>query len=251
MIKFFRNIRKTLLTEGKTLNYLKYAIGEIILVVIGILIALQINNWNDNRKTELKIKNSLIALRGDLAQDTILIRNRLPFINEQYQLNESLRARVAKPKATVDTLVHIMRFEFNPNWVVQIPYNSITYNSLIQTGLIENLSDSLKTSIQNFYNSKNSLRDRVEKTTNDYQGKVTSYVSTYTFGVTKIHDQGPLIDSLVWHKIDYSHLAATFQGISNFKRILFTETKAELEYSLEGSRNLIEQINNYLNKRYK
>ena len=60
MIKFFRNIRKTLVNEGKTSNpasamasagtYLKYAIGEIVLVVIGILIALQINNWNEAKK---------------------------------------------------------------------------------------------------------------------------------------------------------------------------------------------------------
>ncbi|WP_299334985.1 DUF6090 family protein [uncultured Psychroserpens sp.] len=52
MIKFFRHIRKQLLSEGKTGKYLKYAIGEIILVVIGILIALQINNWNENRKNK-------------------------------------------------------------------------------------------------------------------------------------------------------------------------------------------------------
>ena len=88
--------------------------------------------------------------------------------------------------------------------------------------------------------------DRVEKTMNDYQGKVTSYVNTYTFGTTNIHDQGPLIDSLVWDNIDYSHLAATFQGISNFKRILFTETRDELEYSLENSRLLIDHIDRYL-----
>ncbi len=50
MIKFFRNIRKTIVNEGKTGNYLKYAIGEILLVVIGIVIALQINNWNERRK---------------------------------------------------------------------------------------------------------------------------------------------------------------------------------------------------------
>ena len=49
MIKFFRKIRQNLLSEGKTGKYLKYAIGEIILVVIGILIALSINNWNDNQ----------------------------------------------------------------------------------------------------------------------------------------------------------------------------------------------------------
>lgn len=250
MIKFFRKIRQRLLTENKYSKYLLYAIGEIVLVVIGILIALSINNWNENRKTEIKIRNSLAALRNDLIQDTILITARLPFINEHYDLNESLRARVAKPNATVDTLIQIMRFEFNPNWIVQIPYNTNTHNSLNQTGLIENLSDSLKATIKNFYNTKTSLMDRVEKTTNDYQGKITSYVNTYTFGVTKIHDQGALIDSLVWNNIDNSHLAATFQGISNFKRILFTETKEELEFSLESSRDLIEQIDNYLNETY-
>ena len=49
MIKFFRKIRQKLLSEDKFRKYLLYAIGEIILVVIGILIALQINNWNQNR----------------------------------------------------------------------------------------------------------------------------------------------------------------------------------------------------------
>jgi hypothetical protein len=45
MIKFFRQIRFKLMETGKTSKYFKYAIGEIVLVVIGILIALQINNW--------------------------------------------------------------------------------------------------------------------------------------------------------------------------------------------------------------
>ena len=58
MIKFFRNIRQNLLNEGKITKYLKYAIGEIVLVVIGILIALQINNWNEGRKEKL-LENNL------------------------------------------------------------------------------------------------------------------------------------------------------------------------------------------------
>ena len=49
MIKFFRKIRLNLLMENKTWKYLKYAIGEIVLVVIGILIVLQINNWNSKK----------------------------------------------------------------------------------------------------------------------------------------------------------------------------------------------------------
>ena len=53
MIKFFRKIRFNLLSENNTSKYFKYAFGEIILVVIGILIALQINNWNENRKNKI------------------------------------------------------------------------------------------------------------------------------------------------------------------------------------------------------
>ncbi|MBK7873993.1 MAG: hypothetical protein IPJ74_26755 [Saprospiraceae bacterium] len=50
MLRFFRNIRRRLLDSGSLRKYLVYAVGEIILVVIGILIALQINNWNEGRK---------------------------------------------------------------------------------------------------------------------------------------------------------------------------------------------------------
>jgi hypothetical protein len=50
MIPFFRKIRKTLADDNKPLKYFRYAIGEIVLVVFGILIALQINNWNEIRK---------------------------------------------------------------------------------------------------------------------------------------------------------------------------------------------------------
>ena len=62
MIKLFRNIRQNLIMENKTGKYLKYAIGEIVLVVIGILIALQINNWNTLRiekKSEHQILENL------------------------------------------------------------------------------------------------------------------------------------------------------------------------------------------------
>jgi len=53
MIKFFRHIRQSLIQQNKMGKYFKYAIGEILLVVIGILLALQINNWNDLRKNRV------------------------------------------------------------------------------------------------------------------------------------------------------------------------------------------------------
>ena len=66
MIKFFRNIRKSLLMENKTSKYFKYAIGEIFLVVIGILIALQINNWNKRNVEHSEELNYLKNLQRDL-----------------------------------------------------------------------------------------------------------------------------------------------------------------------------------------
>lgn len=75
MIKFFRHIRQNLLMEnlpagqaGKTTKYFKYAIGEIVLVVIGILIALSINNWNENRKLQQREVQILEEIKSDLFQ---------------------------------------------------------------------------------------------------------------------------------------------------------------------------------------
>ena len=72
MIKFFRQIRLNLMETGKTGKYLKYAIGEIVLVVIGILIALQVNNWNNGRlerQFEIKVLNEIfIDTKEDLKE---------------------------------------------------------------------------------------------------------------------------------------------------------------------------------------
>ena len=69
MIKFFRKIRQNLLMENNTGKYFKYALGEIILVVIGILIALQINNWNENRKAKAREVEILKDFKKELQFD--------------------------------------------------------------------------------------------------------------------------------------------------------------------------------------
>ena len=91
MIKFFRKIRQNLLSEGKTGKYFKYAIGEILLVVIGILIALQINNWNEQRKLDKEVSkiNERLILDidndiRDLYSKQIYWENKIPVFNKAF-----------------------------------------------------------------------------------------------------------------------------------------------------------------------
>jgi hypothetical protein len=76
MINFFRKIRKKLADDNKPLKYIRYAIGEIVLVVIGILIALQINNWNEERISKIREKKLVELIYDELAENAKYINDR-------------------------------------------------------------------------------------------------------------------------------------------------------------------------------
>ena len=134
MIKYFRHIRKSLVEQNKMGKYFKYAIGEILLVVIGILIALQINNWNEEKKdanTEKQILNNLyqeFVTNTKLANDIIKINNNVT-ISCVSLMNLSLNGY----DTTINTdslLYHAL--EGRPF----MPSNNI-YTEIINTGKIE------------------------------------------------------------------------------------------------------------------
>ncbi|WP_179345367.1 DUF6090 family protein [Winogradskyella ursingii] len=105
MIKFFRHIRQTMIKENRTTKYLLYAIGEIILVVIGILIALQINNWNENRKSakqeNLYLKRLLSENREDINTFNSNIANLKRGIETIENLSKALNANETKDKELI------------------------------------------------------------------------------------------------------------------------------------------------------
>jgi len=90
MIKFFRKIRYDLMNQNKTTKYFKYAIGEIVLVVIGILIALSINNWNENRKDHKMGIQFLKGISDDLKKDIILVDSVLQINKESFSVISSI-----------------------------------------------------------------------------------------------------------------------------------------------------------------
>lgn len=85
MLRFFRTIRKKLIEQDNVRKYLLYAVGEILLVVIGILIALQINNWNEEKKMDRMVSQALSEIREDLVQDTLTLQSRITLHLEEFE----------------------------------------------------------------------------------------------------------------------------------------------------------------------
>ena len=158
MIKFFRNIRKSLLSDRKTSQYLVYAIGEIFLVVVGILIALQINNWNEQKNTEKKEFVFLNRLLVDLKND-----------------KDYLELVYARKNSKVEAANTIVKFSFDGNndtimnliplyleltsWQTIIP-NQNTFNELISSGSLNILrNDNIKNGLLQLDRNYKALTD--------------------------------------------------------------------------------------------
>ena len=90
MMKFFKGIRKQFITTGKTGKYLKYAIGEIFLVVIGILIALQVNNWNEKYKSERQFRVTLDHLYTSIKVDVEILYYYQNTLKDQIRIIDEL-----------------------------------------------------------------------------------------------------------------------------------------------------------------
>ena len=151
MIKFFRKFRYDLMGKNKTGKYLKYAIGEIILVVIGILIALSINNWNANQIKQKKEGVYLSNIKRDLNEQ-------LNIIDEQITYEKSIND-VATP--IIQYYKTYNSFKIDSEFTESIGYlagrktfvtNNPTYTELISSGNIDIISDNiLKDNIIKYY----------------------------------------------------------------------------------------------------
>ena len=104
MINLFRNIRKNLLNEGKTSKYFKYAIGEIVLVVIGILIALQINTWNEQKKLKAKEVEHIQNIKKNIETNVKLLNQYIAFHDNAINSNKIICDIIKTDKEYNDSL---------------------------------------------------------------------------------------------------------------------------------------------------
>ena len=134
MINFFRRIRQQLLSENKFSKYLLYAIGEIVLVVIGILIALQINNWNEDHKLAIKTQNYYQQLLEDLNKDRIFITQTLSKFEQQRKAYQNYLDKFKTSQFTLTSIYEDLRHLNTESYALY--FNTSTIESLQNSGEI-------------------------------------------------------------------------------------------------------------------
>jgi hypothetical protein len=155
MIPFFRKLRKQLSDDNKPLKYMRYAIGEIVLVVIGILIALQINNWNEERKTILREKSKIQSIYMDLKNDLKKLTLCKSMLKEQYHIGiEVLKALEQKESHTMDSVKIATYLGWNLSEMLPVDRQENTWDALKTLGTKTFLiNDSLTKQLNVFYSS--------------------------------------------------------------------------------------------------
>ena len=258
MIKFFRKIRQNLLMENKTSKYFKYAIGEIVLVVIGILIALQINNWNEKRKASIEELNILKALQSDFftskkrIEETIKIQSRVMKNSEVLiEIHERQnKSEINYFDTHLDSLDYLISYGIS--WYRAEPITG-AYNSLISAGkidLIQNqeLRQVLAQFIADFesgfedQDSAMKLLDILNNEIDHFILKIASNNFRERYNYSK-------------RKIDTLNISASFFSNDKFFGNLYL--KQVLEYNrinrqkelLNQTNKILELINQELNKR--
>jgi len=182
MIHFFRKIRYELMEKNKTWKYLKYAIGEIILVMIGILLALSVNNWNENREYRLLEHKLLSNVSKNLVTDTLGLNSIIAHYENVIKQAESIKSKMegnAPYENSMDEAFAII----SVSYAYESDYS--IFETIKSTGLDIIKNDSIRNSIVNFYNNSKHYA-RVDNTYNIAKyfrvNIYPKYFSSYVWG---------------------------------------------------------------------
>ncbi len=173
MIKFFRTIRKDLMEKNKTGKYLKYAIGEIILVVIGILIALQINNWNEKKNNQTRAKEHLETIKLNLKDDIIQAENLLSETETTLEYSNDFldQFKTLKPfDNNIQMYMIYLMYERN------LEVNESGFSTLLNSNGMSYLDSNLQVKILDYYRYTEQLKSREENANSSIKTMYEPYV---------------------------------------------------------------------------
>ena len=162
MIPFFRKIRKQFADDNKPLKYMRYAIGEIVLVVIGILIALQINNLNEQRKNNDLEREFLIRLRADLVIDSTYYSKRILDAENYIRINRNFIEELYEEQQNYTDVKNLFK-KLNLHSDLLTIQNS-TYQELINDGKLNLIRNrELKSTFINYYRDTEVAEKHIEE----------------------------------------------------------------------------------------
>ncbi len=164
MLTFLRKIRKSLIDSGSAQKYLFYAIGEIALVVIGILIALQINNWNEERKDREMEKKLILELHGNLRSDIIFFKDQIDIQMGIIDQINTIITYLETNLSFADTL-NTSRV----GYLEQFQVNRSAYETIKNIGLEKLTSKVLKNEVTKYYEIEMPAMLRVVNQLNEEQ----------------------------------------------------------------------------------
>jgi hypothetical protein len=248
MIKFFRKIRQRMIKENRVSQYLLYAIGETVLVVIGILIALQINNWNSDRIDTNKMRLVLQSIRADIQKDTTNIERGYFHARPENALINKIKDKVAREGTNLDTLIHIAKHEFSYYWVGHLKYTDDSYESIKSSGIIEKLPDELKSKLIDYYTDQLYWESIVNQTNEQYRTRFDEFTLSYSpvIGGRDEHREYHYLEDVSWQDVDPKHFNPRFKTLIDSKDIVWAWYLRELDDMKERSIDLLKDIETYL-----
>ena len=252
MIKFFRHIRKSLLMENKTSKYFKYAIGEIILVVIGILIALQINNWNESRKLQEETNTYLNQKLVNLNEDKI----RLIELKE-FRLSSSKKSKylleLGLTKTNVFDVVEATKQIFTErrftSTVERNETSTTKYYSSKKEAAINNLEQEYMRLIELVMFEENRLNTFSESIELDLwrNGYFNDNRRLYNSMIKDLKSSDFEDDTIPKLIINEANGQKSLEGILNRNEIANPSIALKLKELIQTNQKLISMIENYLN----
>lgn len=248
MLRFFRKIRQHLLTDNKFNKYLLYAIGEILLVVIGILIAFQVDNWNEKRKDRLKLKIAMESLRNDILQDSLLISEYLPAYKNTDSINRRLMDRAYSSSATLDTLIHIMKEEFPIRWIASLPFNQNTFDNLKSTGAFELLPEDVKKPLSDYYTTIADNKQIIDFYLDQYRAHMDDFVDRYNI-IGRLHHpnyQNSYLFNAGWKTIDEKDFVPRVAVVLGSYDVMYNREIDRLEELQHTIRAILPLLNPYI-----
>ncbi|MEO1032264.1 MAG: DUF6090 family protein [Bacteroidota bacterium] len=235
MIKFFRHIRKALIAENKFSKYLLYAIGEIILVVIGILIALQINNWQQHRNNNKLEKRYLSNLLSELEKDALAMTITHAKLVKQSETKNPLLDIISTGQPH-DSLLKYFALQWRPIY----PYTPLksTFEEMKSSSHLNIIrDDKLREAIIKMYNQYESL-DKEEELLLSYFKNLIGVLSER---IPNIYDPSEA-DILKYSKEAQFNNSIRLNG-AFFRRELYKKTLDQCKDLLYMLRNYQSEIN--------